>query len=363
MRTVVMLLLAVFMAGTVWGTTVSGQIVEVFNNGSVYRVKIQLSVDVAAGLGGATLSFSFNSANLSFPASPVAGTDYTFHAFTGGNYSVSTVTRPAANRVTANIEYNGGGATLVNTTPTDVVTITFTTLNPAGNANLVWVTTQVLADDQTTPWGVGTFNGLNTTPLPIQLASFTATMQQEPGGVLLKWATASETNNYGFTVQRKGPDATEFTDLANSFLAGHGTTVEPQSYSYVDRTGAGGTYDYRLKQQDMDGTLHYSESVRASSVLAGVVEAAPLVFQLRQNYPNPFNPATTVKFSVESNALTTLTVYNSLGQEVATLFEGMAEAGRYYQARLDGRNLASGVYLYRLVSGKNVDVKRMLLLK
>ncbi len=96
----------------------------------------------------------------------------------------------------------------------------------------------------------------------------------------------------------------------------------------------------------------------------GVAEnTAPHEFALFQNYPNPFNPSTEIKFSVGENGRATLEVFNILGQKVATLFDGVAQAGQYYKVKLDGTNLASGVYLYKLQSGARSDVKKLLLLK
>ena len=82
-----------------------------------------------------------------------------------------------------------------------------------------------------------------------------------------------------------------------------------------------------------------------------------------QNYPNPFNPSTEIKFSVEKTSWTTLHLYNILGQSIATLFDDIAEAGKYHRVKVDGTNLASGLYVYKLQSGVKTQVKKMLLLK
>jgi uncharacterized repeat protein (TIGR02543 family) len=95
----------------------------------------------------------------------------------------------------------------------------------------------------------------------------------------------------------------------------------------------------------------------------GVDEVAPVVFSLSQNYPNPFNPETQIKFSVEKAAPTTLVVYSMTGAVVATLFDGHAEAGRYYRVKFGGPSLASGLYVYRLRSGDRTEVKKMLLIR
>jgi hypothetical protein len=207
-------------------------------------------------------------------------------------------------------------------------------------------------------FGVG---GASDNPLPIQLASFNAVAAAQ-NKVVLNWSTVSENNNYGFEVQKSASADEKYQTIPNSFVAGHGHTLEPQQYSYVDETAQPGVWYYRLKQMDYDGTTHYSEAVRVS-VLTDVVEVAPVKFALLQNYPNPFNPETQITFTVESVGRATLRVYNLLGQEVASLFDAPAEPGRYYRVRFEGRNLPSGTYIYRLNSGQKVATSRMLLIK
>jgi hypothetical protein len=198
--------------------------------------------------------------------------------------------------------------------------------------------------------------------LPITLASFTASVSMKASGIRLDWTTFTEINNYGFFVQRKTDEAAGYVELPESFVAGHGTTNQPQYYSFTDQPPAAGVYYYRLRQIDLDGSEHFSEAVQAS-VTTSVVEPAPIEFSLAQNYPNPFNPETEIKFAVETSGLTTIRLYNSIGQEVATLFNGLAEPGKYYKVRVNGSRLASGTYFYRLQSGTKSDLKKMLLLK
>ena len=131
-------------------------------------------------------------------------------------------------------------------------------------------------------------------PLPIQLASFKAVTLNSKD-VTLTWSTVSETNNYGFYVQRNGADI--------SFVAGHGTTIQRHSYAYTDNPSTG-QYQYRLKQVDLDGTATLSENV--------IVEiAAPSKFVLNQNYPNPFNPSTKVAFSITKEGSSPFLCVNS----------------------------------------------------
>jgi hypothetical protein len=88
----------------------------------------------------------------------------------------------------------------------------------------------------------------------------------------------------------------------------------------------------------------------------------PEVFALKANYPNPFNPATNIEYSIPTSSFVTLTVYDALGREVATLVKGEQEAGNYL-ARFDASNLANGTYFYRLNAGGFLDVRKMMLLK
>ncbi len=205
-------------------------------------------------------------------------------------------------------------------------------------------------------FGVG-----NVDALPITLASFTGTVI-ENNRVRLEWRTISEINNYGFYVQKRTVGVQEWTEIPNSFVPGHGTTNEPQYYTYTDPTPITTSTQYRLKQVDLDGTIHYTDPIQVE-LPTGVPEVAPREFVLKQNYPNPFNPATAIKFSVETTDRATLEVYNTLGQKVATLFDGIAEAGQYYTVQFDASGLSSGVYFYRLESGKRSDLKKLVLLK
>jgi hypothetical protein len=88
----------------------------------------------------------------------------------------------------------------------------------------------------------------------------------------------------------------------------------------------------------------------------------PTTFALYDNYTNPFNPSTTIRYGLPNRAHVTLSVLNTLGQQVATLVQGQQEAGSY-EVKFDGSALASGVYFYRLQTGSFVDTKKLLLIR
>jgi len=92
------------------------------------------------------------------------------------------------------------------------------------------------------------------------------------------------------------------------------------------------------------------------------LEGVPSEYALGQNYPNPFNPSTNIRFELPRSGFVSLSVFNLLGQEVASLVNEMKQAGRYETA-WDAAGLPSGVYLYRLTAGNHVATKKMILLK
>jgi lysophospholipase L1-like esterase len=200
-------------------------------------------------------------------------------------------------------------------------------------------------------------------PLPIQLSSFSAS-SVTGSSVQLEWTTISEVNNYGFYVERRLENSPTFEPIGN-FIPGAGTSLEQHQYSFTDSSLAVGTYYYRLKQIDLDGKYTYSDEivVRVTGVTGVFAPEMPHQFELQQNYPNPFNPTTEIKFSVQSREHAVLVVYDMLGREVAKLFDGMAEPGRYYNVSLNGSRLGSGLYTYRIVTDSHSAARKMLLIK
>ncbi len=101
-----------------------------------------------------------------------------------------------------------------------------------------------------------------------------------------------------------------------------------------------------------------------NSDLASVksTQPGPYSFELEQNYPNPFNPSTMIRYSLPRSEFVTLTIYNSIGQQVRTLVSREESAGTHSVA-FDASGLSSGVYFYRLEAGKYVSTKKLAVLK
>jgi hypothetical protein len=192
-------------------------------------------------------------------------------------------------------------------------------------------------------------------PLPVELTSFHAALHET--GVLLVWSTASETNNLGFEIQWS-QDRIHFDKIG--FVGGNGTAFTPHEYSFMHKRLIAGSYYYRLKLIDTDGSFTYSDIVE-------ITTGVPAAFELSQNYPNPFNAATVIRFALPVASHVTLSIYNILGERVRVLEDEPLAAG-YHRARWDGKDdrgnpVVSGVYLYQLRAGTFSQVKKISLLR
>jgi hypothetical protein len=96
-------------------------------------------------------------------------------------------------------------------------------------------------------------------------------------------------------------------------------------------------------------------------VLSNVI-MKPMEYELVQNYPNPFNPSTKIRYTLPNNELVSLKVYNTIGEEVASLVNEQQQAGSY-EVEFNSGGLASGIYLYKITAGNFVETKKMILLK
>ena len=196
----------------------------------------------------------------------------------------------------------------------------------------------------------GVFHSSPASALPVELTSFAASTNAK--AVLLKWNTATELNNFGFSIERKTAN-TNFVKIG--FVHGSGNSSTPKEYSFADNTVSAGKYAYRLKQIDNDGSYKYSKVVEVNI-------SSPAAFALDQNYPNPFNPNTTISYALPSSSNVKLIIYNSLGQEVQILVNGFEAAG-IHKVNFNALNLTSGMYFYKIEAGSFSQVKKMILLK
>jgi hypothetical protein len=191
--------------------------------------------------------------------------------------------------------------------------------------------------------------------LPVQLTSFNAILQGT--NALLTWTTATETNNAGFQIDRSVEGSNLWEKVA--FINGAGTSNSEKSYSYEDKNLQPGLYVYRMKQVDNGGTVTLYNPEKLPKV--NVIVSKTL--QLLGNYPNPFNPSTTIAFTLPEDGRVVLKVFNVLGQQVATLFDGIAKAGKENTVAFDATRLSSGIYFSCMEFGNQRLIKKMMFTK
>ncbi len=186
--------------------------------------------------------------------------------------------------------------------------------------------------------------------IPVELISFSANMNGN--SVVLNWQTATELNSSYFDIQRSN-DATQWNSIGQVSAAGNSTNA--LSYSFVDNNISGTNTYYRLKQVDFDGSFTYTKVVEVNLEI-------PSTFSLSQNYPNPFNPTTKISYSIPVDSKVTISVYAVTGELVAELINDNVAAGSHY-VDFNGSNLASGMYIYKMVAGNFTQSNKMMLVK
>jgi len=137
--------------------------------------------------------------------------------------------------------------------------------------------------------------------------------------------------------------------------------VAPGEYRvYASRLGYSGRYngdqrsfaaaeplDVLGGQLQVDLVL-FADGVTAVTEETDAESSVPLVMVLHHNYPNPFNPETRIAFTVPASGRATLRVHNALGQQIAVLFDQVAEAGQGYEIDFQAHELGAGIYFYTL---------------
>ncbi|HED06203.1 MAG TPA: T9SS type A sorting domain-containing protein [Ignavibacteria bacterium] len=190
---------------------------------------------------------------------------------------------------------------------------------------------------------------------------------------------------------------TVFPNLPNGVLTNQGGVpsgyfddINNQYWTYVHSNNAGSVVIRRAVHSDFNSQLTSFSTVLSGPIIGEtfttttespgitlntflltnvelVNDNIPVKFSLVQNYPNPFNPSTTIEYSIPTvetrHALSVqLKIYDILGREVAVLINEQQQPG-YYKVNFDASALSSGMYFYRIIAGKFVQTKKMVLLK
>ena len=181
-------------------------------------------------------------------------------------------------------------------------------------------------------------------------------------GAIITWQDLRSINNQNIYAQRINSSGNSLWNIDG---------VEVSTANFVQETpiilndGNSGTiitwFDFR---NDITGWRRdiYAQRLNYDGTLGGVTDVneddhvLPNTFTLSQNYPNPFNPSTTIRYAVPNESKVSITVFNLLGQEIATLINDIQPAG-YHEVTFNAANLSSGVYLYRINAVSSINSK------
>jgi hypothetical protein len=223
----------------------------------------------------------------------------------------------------------------------------WTTVNNVGSGVTSGTgTVTVPATDLFSSWTISTQGN---TPLPIQLTTFTAAHQNAT--VLLKWTTATESNNDFFTIE-KSRDGTSFSFLAK--VKGAGNSNRPINYKHNDNELTEGVIYYRLKQTDFDGHFTYSKTVNVN--LGNIYNVAEIAFE--NIYPNPFRNEFTVLFTSSKDQPVEVKVTDMSGKTIAS--EKMQSGTGSNTYKYSGpEDLPSGIYIVKMSSPTKTVTQRI----
>jgi hypothetical protein len=182
--------------------------------------------------------------------------------------------------------------------------------------------------------------------LPVEIVSFDALRNGEHA--VLRWTTASETDNSGYRVQHAVGNRS-FTKAG--WVDGAGTTTEEQTYSYSVENLSAGTHSFRLKQVDLDGTTHVSEMTTLKVEPDGAVSV--------QATPHPVRHASQIRVTTEESGPVSVALYDVLGRRVETLHEGHVTAYQTEQFTVNASALATGTYFLRVRGESFAETERI----
>ncbi len=196
--------------------------------------------------------------------------------------------------------------------------------------------------------------------LPVELTSFEGV--GEDNQVRLTWTTASELENDRFVIRRALNVDGPYSNWVE--IPGSGTTSGETNYEYIDtRVVNNVTYYYRLRDIDINGRItEHDITVTATPRFDNPDPMTIDSYKLYQNVPNPFNPTTIITYDIAEAGMVSLKVFNIEGREVATLVNDVQDQDRY-TVTFDVKNLASGIYFYRLETSDFIATKKMVVIK
>lgn len=198
-----------------------------------------------------------------------------------------------------------------------------------------------------TPGEVNTLDDTGCDSLPVELGELGATVNGSD--IQIYWESLSEVDMAGYEI--------EYRDAADYRAVGYvAANNAPSSYSYSIEDAAPGAHTYRLRILNTDGSNEYSRDIE---IAVELVDS----YVLSSAYPNPFNPAAVFSLSINTAQQVQIGLYDMLGRQMDSIFEGTLEADEVHQFTIRGDNLPSGMYFYRVEGEHFNDMKSIVLMK
>jgi hypothetical protein len=209
----------------------------------------------------------------------------------------------------------------------------------------------------------------NTSSASSNVISLT-TLQTKPNAPVANAASSIDANEFTANWTASAVATGYFLDVAldnaftlpvSGFIGKNVGNVTSFKVTHLDPTT---TYFYRVRAYNAQGESTNSNVISVSTItgvdqLEGEIQTT---FKLFQNYPNPFNPTTKIQFGIPKNVMVRLSIYNIIGQEIATLVNREMSQG-LYSIEFDATKLNNGIYFYNIQAGDFSQTKKMILLK
>ncbi|MDP8200980.1 MAG: right-handed parallel beta-helix repeat-containing protein [Candidatus Tenebribacter burtonii] len=263
------------------------------------------------------------------------------------------------------------------TTPTQLVHVQIEIENALASSGLSFqgdlMTNQQYQSDNSTHYDPVIAIDTVDLPLPVILSSFTtAYIEDTP---VIYWTTETETGNEGWNVYRSDSQNLGQAMLLNEdeLIGGAGNSTVPTDYTFVDMHGVEEdfTYYYWIESVSYSGETEFYGPVSLTIPLSGSNHGTPGtldIYGLYKNYPNPFNPSTLISFALEEDSNVELIIYNVKGEKIKSIFNDHIYANQvnsvvWYGKDASGKQVSSGVYLYKLITDTKEYSNKMLLVK
>ena len=190
----------------------------------------------------------------------------------------------------------------------------------------------------------------NSGVFPVELTAFSG--RYDDGAAVLTWTTETETNNYGFEVERWSDSAWQ----VRGFVAGHVSSIVSNRYEYTDPFPTGvPSARYRLRQIDLDGGSSYSSVIEISNV-----PLAPSI-RILDLYPNPLRETGNLSVYTPTDDSFEAGVYNTAGEKVLVIASVSRLGAGYHSFAFDGSALVSGIYFLHVGNGKQTLTQRLVI--